>query len=238
MDVVVNDLRAVLKALPKAGFVGVNVTIPHKETVLEFADHVTDRAALIGAANTLIFRTDGKIHADNTDAYGFIENLKQNAPGWSAASGPAAILGAGGASRAVVAALLESGAPEVRVSNRTGARSQKLRADFGARVTVYDWGKFSRLFEGAATVINTTSLGMEGKPEMSVNLEAIAAGTVVCDLVYAPLHTPFLATAEAQGARIVDGLGMLLHQAVPGFERWFGKRPEVTQAAREAVLGP
>ncbi len=236
MDIADANLKPALKALPKLGFVGVNVTIPHKEKVLALADLVTDRAALIGAANTLIFRTDGKIYADNTDGYGFIENLRQNVPGWSAGAGPAAVLGAGGAARAVVASLLETGAEEVRVANRTRPRAEALRADFGPRVVVHDWALAAGMFDGAATVVNTTSLGMGGEGEFRIPLDAIARDAVVTDLVYAPLMTPFLTAAAERGCRIVDGLGMLLHQAAPGFERWFGRRPVVDAATRDAVL--
>ncbi|KFE35162.1 shikimate dehydrogenase [Thioclava atlantica] len=236
IDIAAEDFETVLRALPKAGFVGANVTIPHKLRALEIADVISDRAALIGAANTLIFRADGKIYADNTDGYGFIANLKQNAPGWDAASGPAAVLGSGGAARAIVASLLEGGAPEIRISNRTRARADALRAEFGARLVVYDWVQAGNMLEGATTVVNTTSLGMTGKQEFRVPLDALQPGATCCDLVYTPLKTKFLAEAEEAGCTVVDGLGMLLHQAVPGFERWFGQRPEVTDDLRDAVL--
>jgi shikimate dehydrogenase len=236
LDVAAGDLETVLRTLPKAGFVGVNVTIPHKIRALEIADVISDRAALIGAANTLIFRSDGKIHADNTDGYGFIANLKQYAPGWTANAGSAAVLGAGGAARAIVASLLETGAPEIRISNRTRARADALRAEFGARIVVYDWVQAGNMIEGATTVVNTTSLGMTGKQEFRVPLDALSPGTTCCDLVYSPLRTKFLIAAEEAGCVAVDGLGMLLHQAVPGFERWFGQRPQVTDSLRDAVL--
>lgn len=240
MDVSDADLKAALKALPKLGFVGVNVTIPHKEKVLGLADLITDRAALIGAANTLIFRPDGKIHADNTDGFGFIENLRQNAPEWLPESGPAAVLGAGGAARAVVAALLESGVPELRLANRTRPRAEALRADFGPRVGVWDWASAASMLDGARLVVNTTALGMAGTDEgdFRLSLDAIGPGTVVTDIVYAPLITPLLAAAQDRGCHIVDGLGMLMHQAVPGFERWFGQRPVVDAATRAAIQGP
>ena len=236
MDVAENDVKAALKALPKLGFVGINVTIPHKERVLGLADLITDRSALIGAANTLIFRPDGKIHADNTDGYGFMENLRQNAADWVPGGGPVAVLGAGGAARGVVASLLESGATELRIANRTRPRAEALRADFGPRIVVYDWAQCHGMFEGAALVVNTTSLGMDGQDELRLPLDALAPETIVTDVVYAPLMTPLLTAAAERGCRIVDGLGMLLHQAVPGFERWFGRRPEVDEATRAAVL--
>ncbi|MDZ4391559.1 shikimate dehydrogenase [Cypionkella sp.] len=236
MDVAPQDLRQVLEMLPKLGFVGVNVTIPHKEAILQIADVVTDRAALIGAANTLIFRKDGRIHADNTDGAGFIANLRQNAPDWDPTAGPAAVFGAGGAARAVVAALIEVGVPEIRIANRTQPRAQALRADFGAKLQIYDWVRAPNMLEGAATVINTTSLGMSGKSDFRVPLDGLERDAFVTDLVYNPLKTKFLLEAEAKGCTTVDGLGMLLHQAAPGFERWFDQRPEVDEATRQAVL--
>ena len=236
MDVAPADLETTLRHLPKIGFVGLNVTLPHKEAILKIADVISDRAALIGAANTLIFRKDGKIHADNTDGAGFVANLRQNAPHWVPAAGPAAVFGAGGAARAVVAALIEVGVPEIRISNRSRPRAEALRADFGAKLVVYDWVQAANMLEGAATVINTTSLGMAGKPEFRVPLDALEPGAVVNDLVYNPLKTTFLAEAEERSATIVDGLGMLLHQAAPGFERWFGPTPAVDEATRQAVL--
>jgi shikimate dehydrogenase len=236
MDVAPADLRETLALLPRLGFVGLNVTIPHKEAVLQLADVITDRAALIGAANTLIFRRDGRIQADNTDGAGFIANLRQSAPDWNPAAAPAALFGAGGAARAVVAALLEVGVPEIRITNRTRPRAEALRSDFGAKLVVVDWVQAGNMLEGAGTVVNTTSLGMTGKPEFRVPLDALEPSALVTDLVYAPLKTRLLAEAEAMGCRVVDGLGMLLHQAAPGFERWFGQRPEVDQATRDTVL--
>ncbi|WP_438981675.1 shikimate dehydrogenase [Lentibacter sp.] len=236
IDVAQEDLEHIIKTLPKMGFVGVNVTVPYKEKVMDFADLVTDRAALIGSANTLIFRKDGKIHADNTDSYGFIQNLRQKAPGWDPKAGPAAILGAGGAARAVIAALVEVGVPEILISNRTKARAEKLKADFGKRLRVVDWVQAGNMLEEAATVINTTSLGMVGKPPLRVPLDGLQKGTLVTDLVYAPLMTHLLNEANEAGCVTVDGLGMLLHQAVPAFERWFGVRPQVTDETRAAVL--
>ena len=238
MEVSQADLPEVLRTLPKLGFVGVNVTIPHKETVLALADIVTDRAALIGAANTLIFRQDGRIHADNTDGYGFIANLKQNAPGWQPMAGPAAVFGAGGAARAVIASLLEIGVPEIRLANRTRPRAEALRQEFGAKLAVYDWVQAASMLDEALTVVNTTSLGMVGKPEFKVPLDGLSRHALVTDLVYTPLRTHLLDHAAKHGCTIVDGLGMLLHQAVPGFERWFGQRPEVDAATRAALLAP
>lgn len=236
LDISSADLPQALRLMPRMGFVGANVTIPHKEQALALADIVTDRAALIGAANTLIFRKDGRIHADNTDGAGFMANLRQHAPAWAPAAAPAAVLGAGGAARAVVAALLEVGVPEVRIANRTRARAEALREAFGARIVVADWTQAGNMLEDAGLVVNTTSLGMAGKPDFRVPLDALDRRAVATDLVYVPLRTAFLDEAAARGCQTVDGLGMLLHQAVPGFERWFGHRPEVDGATRDAVL--
>ena len=236
MDVAADDLADILKLLPRMGFVGVNITVPHKERVMDIADLVTDRATLIGAANTLIFRQDGKIHADNTDGYGFIQNLKQGAPNWNPKAGPAAVLGAGGAARAVIAALLDVGVPEILISNRTRVRAEALQSDFGKRLHVFDWVQAGNMLEDATTVINTTSLGMLGKPPLRVPLDGLQRGALVTDIVYAPLKTKLLIEAEKMGCQTVDGLGMLLHQAVPAFERWFGVRPKVDSATRAAAL--
>jgi len=236
IDVTEDDLERVVRMMPAMGFVGCNVTLPHKVRVLEIADLATDRATLIGAANTLIFRKDGKIHADNTDGYGFIANLKQGAPGWAPSIGPAAVLGAGGAARAVIASLIDVGVQEIYLSNRTRPNAEALKSAFGSKVTVVDWVQAGNMLEEAATVVNTTSLGMEGKPEFRVPLDGLRRGTVVTDLVYTPLKTRLLTEAEAAGCVVVDGLGMLLHQAVPGFERWFGVRPEVDVNTRAAIM--
>lgn len=236
MDVAADDLEQVLRTLPKMGFVGANITIPHKEAVMEIADIITDRATLIGAVNTLIFRADGRIQGDNTDGYGFIENLKSGAPQWNPKAGPAAVLGAGGAARAVIASLLEAGVPEILLSNRTRVRADRLKSVFGSRVTVYDWVQAGNMLDHAPLVVNTTSLGMIGKQELRVPLDGLRQDAIVTDLVYAPLKTRLLQTAEDMGCVTVDGLGMLLHQAVPGFERWFGTRPVVDRATRAAAL--
>ncbi|CUI41258.1 shikimate dehydrogenase [Cognatishimia activa] len=237
MDVAPDDLETVLRNMHKMGFVGANVTIPHKTRALEIADQVTDRATLIGAANTLIFHEDGKILADNTDGYGFIQNLRQSAPDWDPTAGAAVVLGAGGAARAVVASLLDVGVPEIFITNRTRVRAEQLRDDFGARLKVVEWVQAGDVIEDGTTIVNTTSLGMTGKPELKVSLDGLQPGSLVTDLVYTPLRTPFLDEAAQRGCVSVDGLGMLLHQAAPGFERWFGPRPEVTEDLRRVILG-
>ena len=236
IEVAPDRLADALRALPGLGFVGVNVTVPLKEAALRLADRASDRAAAIGAANTLTFREDG-IHADNTDGHGFLANLRAGAPDWDVGRGPAVVLGAGGAARAALAALREAGAPEIRLLNRTRARAEALAAAVGPSVVVQEWGEAGAALEGAATVVNATSLGMVGQPPLDVALDALAPAAVVTDLVYAPLETPLLAAARARGCVAVDGLGMLIHQAVPGFERWFGATPPADEAARRAALG-
>jgi shikimate dehydrogenase len=231
-----DNLETVVRTLPKMGFVGANVTVPHKVDVLGLADQVSDRATLIGAANTLIFKGDGKLYADNTDGYGFMANLKQGAPSWNPKAGPATVFGAGGAARAVIVALADAGVPEIFLANRTRPKAEALRAEFGARITVVDWVQAGNVLEDSTTVINTTSLGMQGQPDLRVPLDGLRPGTVVNDIVYTPLETTLLKTAAQMGCITVDGLGMLLHQGVPGFERWFGIRPEVDDATRAAVI--
>jgi shikimate dehydrogenase len=215
--------------------VGLNVTVPHKETVMRLVDIVTDRATLIGAANTLIFKSDGKIQADNTDGFGFIENLTGGAPDWNPTAGPALVLGAGGAARAVIAALLEYNTPEIFLTNRTRDRAENLKDIFGPKVKIIDWVDAANAIEDAALVVNATSLGMQGKPELRVPLDGLRPDTVVTDLVYAPLKTTLLETAQYIGCRTVDGLGMLIHQAAPGFRHWFGADPVIDDKTR-AIL--
>lgn len=238
MDVAPDDLPEVLAQMPKMGFVGANVTLPHKEAALALATDVSDRAAQIGAANTLTFLPGGGFHADNTDGYGFTANLKQHAPDWDAGAGPALVLGAGGAARAIISALLEEGAPEVVLTNRTIARAEALKAVFGERVTVCPWAEVGDAMGVAMTLVNTTSLGMTGHPALEISLDPLSVDALVTDIVYTPLMTDLLIQAQAKGCRTVDGVGMLLHQAVPGFARWFGQTPEVTEALRNAVLAP
>jgi len=237
LHVTEENLETVVRAMPKMGFVGANVTLPHKIAVMQFADKITDRATLIGAANTLTFKDDGKIIADNTDGYGFMANLKQNAPDWDPTSGPAVLLGAGGAARAIIVALADAGVTEILLTNRTRTKADALRAEFGTRIRVVDWVQAGNILEGAATVINSTSLGMTGNAALRIPLDGLTKGTLVTDIVYSPLRTRLLEEAETAGCTVVDGLGMLLHQGVPGFERWFGVRPEVDDETRQAVLG-
>ena len=236
LHVAPEDLGMVLRALPAAGFVGVNVTLPHKQAALALAHEATSTARRIGAANTLSFR-DGRILADNTDGYGFLQNLREGVPDWQSGAGPALVLGAGGAARAVLVALAEAGVPEIWLTNRTRARAEALVADLGLAVRVLDWTDYADALPQAALVVNTSSLGMEGQPPLDLPAEMLHPDAVVTDIVYTPLETALLRAARARGCRVVDGLGMLLYQAAPGFERWFGQRPVVDAGLRRAVLG-
>jgi shikimate dehydrogenase len=228
-------LPAALRGLAALGFAGCNVTVPHKEETLALVDEADDLARRIGAANLVVVRADGSLHGSNTDAYGFLANLREHAPGWRAEAGPAVVLGAGGSARAVVAALIDAGAPEVRLVNRTSERAQALAMALGGPVRVLDWAFRAQALEGATLLVNTTTQGMQGQPPLDLDLSPLPLAAVVTDLVYVPLQTPLLATARARGNVAVDGLGMLLHQAVPSFEAWFGVRPEVTPELRALV---
>ncbi len=232
------DLAETLRLLPRIGFAGVNVTLPHKEAALALASRATPRARRIGAANTLTFASDGSIDADNTDAEGFLASLQAACPGWRPGNSPATVLGAGGAARAIADALLEVGVPELRLVNRSLPRAREIAQHYGPRVHPLPWTAASEALAGAGLLVNATSLGMAGQPPLDLALDGLPAAAPVCDIVYVPLETPLLAAARARGNPVVDGLGMLLHQAVPGFERWFGRRPEVDEALRAAVLAP
>jgi shikimate dehydrogenase len=214
------------------GFVGANVTIPHKERALALSKP-DERARAVGAANTLWFE-DGELRSTNTDVEGFINNLDTSAPGWDQAS-DALVLGAGGASRAVVFGLIERGIQRVHLTNRTMERAGALADQFGARVLPVAWEAIGDLLPRAGLLVNTTSLGMHGQPALVLNVGLLPAEAVVADLVYVPLETPLLAASRARGLRTADGLGMLLHQAVRGFELWFGQRPQVTSELRALI---
>jgi shikimate dehydrogenase len=222
-------LREMLPTLPMLGLKGVNLTLPHKERVLPLLASADDTARAIGAANTLIFNADGSIHGTNTDAYGFMENIRPHLTG----KGKAVMLGAGGAGRAVAYALREEGF-DVTIINRSLEKAQNLADAFGLTAQPWEWR--GRALAGADLLVNATSLGMKGQGELDLDLAALPSHALVTDIVYSPLVTPLLVAALARGNPVVDGLGMLLHQAVPAFEAWFGVRPEVTPALRAHVL--
>jgi shikimate dehydrogenase len=235
MAVAPENLERAIRALPALGFRGCNLTVPHKEAALALVDEVEPLARRIGAVNTLVV-SNGRILGRNTDGIGFLENLKQGHPGWSAAQGPALVLGAGGAARAVIVALVDAGAPEIRIANRSPARAEALAAEFGRPIVAVAWDARADALDGAALLVNTTTLGMTGQPPLALALDALPTSALVTDIVYAPLETDLLARARARGNPVVDGLGMLLHQARPGFAAWFGVVPEVDAALRRAVL--
>jgi shikimate dehydrogenase len=220
-----------LRVLALAGFRGVNVTVPHKEAALAAVDVLDADARRIGAVNTVIMAPDGSLTGSNTDGVGFLAHLRASAPAWSA-SGPAVVIGAGGAARAVVAALMGAGVPDIRVVNRTRERAEELVRSFDGPARVLPWVARHGALEGAALVVNTTTLGMTGQPALELDLDALLNDACVFDCVYAPLETPLLAAARARGLVAVDGLGMLIHQARPGFEAWFGVAPEVDEGLR------
>jgi shikimate dehydrogenase len=218
-----------------SGFAGGNVTIPHKEQAFALADAPDEIATELGAANTLYLR-DGRLCATNTDGYGFLNNLDDRAPGWTDRKDRAVVLGAGGASRAIIQALRDRGFGEIHVLNRTVERAQELADRFGPRIHAAPLGELAERLLGADLFVNTTSLGMDDSDAIAIDFTAMRSGALVTDIVYVPLITPILAQAREQGMRIADGLGMLLHQAVPGFEKWFGKRPTVTPELRALII--
>ena len=230
------NLAAALRALPLLGFTGVNITLPHKAAALALVDRVSEEAQHIGAINTVVVAADGLLEGSNTDGYGFLAHLKASAPAWRASDGPAVLLGAGGAARAIAVALLGAGVPELRLANRTARRTAELAEALGPRVEPIDWEQRSGALDGAALLVNSTTLGMAGQPPLKISLKRLPRPAVVYDIVYVPLETPLLAAARARGNISVDGLGMLLHQALPGFAAWFGVTPEVTPELREFVL--
>ncbi|MGH6736503.1 MAG: shikimate dehydrogenase [Methyloceanibacter sp.] len=230
------DFAAFVGSLAAKGYVGANVTLPHKEAALRAAESADEAAAVIGAANTLWLDPDGRLHAGNTDAYGFVTNLDAEAPHWSEGLGPVVVLGAGGAARAILYGLIRAGAAKILLANRTRGRAETLAQAFGPRIEVIGWETRSRALGACSLIVNTTSLGMTGQEPLDIDLSALPGDAVVADLVYNPLLTPLLIAAAKRGNVTVDGLGMLLHQAVPGFERWFGVRPDVTPELRAYVV--
>jgi shikimate dehydrogenase len=229
------DLEKFLRELWNNGYVGANVTLPHKEAVLRAARSADEAAITIGAVNTLWLDPDGALHASNTDAYGFMTNLEEKAPHWKDANGCVVVLGAGGAARGILYGLLKAGVQRILLTNRTRSRADALAKTFGCAVGVIDWEARNTALPTCRLLINSTSLGMRGQEPLSIDVSALPNNAVVADIVYVPLDTPLLKAARARGLVTVDGLGMLLHQAVPGFERWFGIRPEVTPELRAHV---
>ncbi len=227
------DFEGFLKGLAGRGFSGANITVPHKIEAHRLCDRRDAAAQAIGAVNT-VWLDGGRLTGSNTDAIGFLANLDAAAPGWDR-GGPAVVIGAGGAARAVIFALAQRGFEDIRIVNRTKARGEELAAAFPP-ARAFDFETLPRALEGARFVVNASTLGMKGAPQLAADLSAAAPDATVCDIVYSPLETGLLAEARSRRLKAVDGLGMLLHQAAPGFEAWFGVRPEVTAELRQAVL--
>ncbi|MFD1697500.1 shikimate dehydrogenase [Roseibium aestuarii] len=224
------------RSFTTSGLVGGNVTIPHKELAARICDHLDEAARAMGAVNTLWLGEDGSLWGANTDGLGFLGNMDQHQPGWDSRVGSAVVLGAGGAARAIIYSLLQRGVKTVHIVNRTLENARKLQDEFGPATMAHSWDKLGDLLGTADLLVNTTSLGMTGKPPLEIDLSPLATHAIVTDAIYVPLRTELLKQAEARGNPTVDGLGMLLHQAVPGFERWFGVRPEVDEALRQVII--
>jgi len=236
IDIPPMRFNTTVRMLFDVGFSGFNVTIPHKEQALALADDMSSRAHRIGAANTLIKMDSGKISADNTDGYGFMTNLVSQSSTWLPGAGPSLVLGAGGAARAVLVALLDAGVPKIYLCNRTRARAEDLAADISYCIEVIDWEDKQDILPDVFTVVNATSLGMTGKPPLEFDLKNVNPDALVTDLIYAPLETQLLRDARARGCEVVSGIGMLLHQGVPGFDAWFGSWPAVDEELEALVL--
>ncbi len=233
------DAREALAALPRLGFVGANVTVPHKEVAFSIAGTCDDAATMIGAVNTLVVEDDGTLFGTNTDAQGFTSNLHKQAPAWRPDHGPVVVLGSGGAARAVIYGLANAGVRNIRIVNRTKDRAEQLVADFRRyltpRFTVFDWTERSAALKEAALLVNTTTLGMKGAPKLEIDLAPLLPTAVVADIIYVPLETELLRQARYTGRVAVDGLGMLIEQARPGFNAWFGVDPEPSPELRAAL---
>ena len=229
------NLEHAVRGLSALGFAGANVTIPHKEAVMPFLDDLDPAAERIGAVNTIVVQ-DGRLFGRNTDGFGFLENLKAGAPDWRADAGPAVVIGAGGAAKAVAWALLDAGVPALQIVNRTAARAEALADALDVTAQVTAWESRHEALGGAALVVNTSALGMTGHPALDLDVGRLAGTAVVNDIVYQPLETPLLAAARARGLTAVEGIGMLLHQGRPGFHAWFGVDPMVDADLRDYVL--
>lgn len=231
-----DNFSQVASALPMMGFSGVNITIPHKVSALTICDTLSDQAVLIGAVNTLTISEKGKINGDNTDAYGFLQSIIDAKPGWKASDQSVLVLGAGGAARAVVYSLISEGADEVHIVNRTRERAELLKRDYGSHLIIHSFNALESLIPKMGTIINTTSLGMVGKPKLLFPYDSLESNTVVLDLVYTPLETDLLREARIRECLAIDGLGMLLNQAAQSFYNWFKVMPIVDDGLRRTVL--
>jgi len=224
-----------LKNFSKQNFVGCNVTLPHKEAAASNVSHATPVVRALGVANTLWLQ-DGKLHGDNTDVAGFLAYLDDSIPGWDKKTKRAVVLGAGGAARSIVYGLNERGVEKITIVNRSRERAEQLTKEIKIESNIASFDQIESLISSADLLVNTTSLGMKGQPPLEIDLKNLKKSAAVCDIVYVPLETDLLRQARARGHAVVDGLGMLLHQAVPGFERWFGVRPAVTKELRALIV--
>lgn len=230
------ELEAAIRGLKALGLAGCNITIPHKVEAMNYVDWVDPLARRIGAINTIVVQDNGELHGFNNDGFGFIESLREGMPSWRADTGPSVVLGAGGASRAIVVSLLDSGAKEIRLLNRTYSKAQEIAQEFAPFVRAYDWHERHEVISDCALLVNTTSLGMHGQATLEIDLTSLPLSALVCDAIYIPLETPLLAAARQRGNITVNGLGMLLHQARPAFKAWFGVMPEVTEDLRQTIV--
>ena len=229
-------LEAALRGLPALGFAGCNVTVPHKVSAMHFMDELHPTAQRVAAINTIVVQPDGSLLGMNNDGAGYVQSLRDADPTWRGDAGPALVLGAGGAARAIVVALLDEGVPELRITNRTLERAQALANAFGERVKVVPWAERNEAMAGVSLLVNTTTQGMHGQPPLDVALDALPVAAMVSDAIYVPMETPLLAQARLRGNQTVNGLGMLLNQARPAFKAWFGVMPEITPELRAAIL--
>jgi shikimate dehydrogenase len=228
LEVNPEKLETALRGLPALGFAGCNLTIPHKVAAMRWVDRIAPLARRIGAINTIVVEADGSLTGLNTDGYGYIQSLVDAQPTWRADTGPAFVIGAGGAARAVIASLIEHGAPEIRLSNRSAGKAHDLAQEFGPTVKAIDWKDRQEAVAGVALLVNTTNQGMHGQPGLDLALDQLPRSALVSDVIYVPLETPLLLAAKAKGNATVNGLGMLLNQARPAFEAWFGIRPDIS----------
>jgi len=235
LAVTVERLAAALRALPALGFSGCNLTLPHKVEALKIVDEVHETAHRIGAINCVIVRPDGSLHGVNNDGWGYVESVVERVPGWRADAGPVVIVGAGGGARAIIVSLLDRGAREIRLVNRSLARAGEVRRQIGGPIELVPWEDRHRALQGAAMIVNTTTQGMVGQPALDLSLDQLPKSALISDIVYTPLETPLLAAARRRGNPTIDGLGMLLHQARPAFQAWFGVLPEVTPELRRMI---
>ncbi len=236
LPVTPQNLETAIKGLRALGFAGCNITIPHKVEAMKLVDWIDPLAQRMGAINTIVVQADGALHGFNNDGYGFIQSLRDAQPNWRADAGPAVVLGAGGAARAIIVSLIDQGATEIRVLNRTRAKADALAQEFGTTITALDWSARHEALAGAALLVNTTSQGMHHEPALDLNLTDLPADTLVSDAIYIPLETPLLAAAKQRGNTTVNGLGMLLNQARPAFHAWFGIMPDITPELNKIII--